>query len=530
MARRMTSYMTDNNYVDTSVQRGGIPGFSGCIEHTSIISQLIQEAKVNKKDLTVVWLDLANAYGTVPHMLIQQSLDHYHIPDHFKKVIRSYLSGIELRFTTSTFTTTWQKLQKGIVTGCTISVILFVMGMNMIIKSGERETRGPKTSTDIRQPPNRGFMDDLTITTDTHIQARWILKALEETVTWARMSFKPKKSRALIIRKGKRTHQVELKVQGEHGEVIPSIIDNPIKCVGKWYDDSLSDKNDIKRIEQQVSEGMRSIDKTGLPGKLKAWIYQHGLLPRISWPLMLYEITLTTVEKLERTINRHLRKWLGVPPSFTTVGLYSRTAKLQLPFTSLVEEFKVSKSRLVMTLKESRDHKVRTAGVQVRTGRKWSASKAVSEAESRLRHKDIVGTVAVGRQGLGTSKSVFWKNANTQERRSLVQREIKSREEENRQAKTVELESQGAWSRWDLEQRSLTWSDIWRYPQYQLQFLLRLVYDVLPTPSNLHRWKLSETPDCPLCGNRGTLQHVLSGCNIALTQGRFTWRHNQASL
>ena len=138
----------------------------------------------------------------------------------------------------------------------------------MIIKSEERETRGPKTSTDIRQPPNRGFMDDLTITTDTHDQARWVLKALEETVTWARMSFKPKKSRALIIRKEKRAHQVELKVQGE---VIPSIIDNPIKCLGKWYDDSLSDKNNIKRIEQQVSEGMRNIDKTGLPLKLKAW-------------------------------------------------------------------------------------------------------------------------------------------------------------------------------------------------------------------------------------------------------------------
>ncbi|CAC5377997.1 unnamed protein product [Mytilus coruscus] len=119
---------------------------------------------------------------------------------------------------------------------------------------------------------------------------------------------------------------------------------------------------------------------------------------------MLYEITLTTVEKLERTINKHLRKWLGVPPSFTTVGLYSRTAKLQLPLTSIVEEFKLSKTRLVMTLKESRDDKVRTAAVQVRTGRKWSASKAVSEAESRLRQKYIVGTVAVGRQSLVIEK------------------------------------------------------------------------------------------------------------------------------
>ena len=138
-ARRMTSYMTENRSVDTSVQKGGVPVFSGCVEHTSIISQLIHEAKVNRKDLTVVWLDLANAYGTIPHMLIEESLKLYHIPEHFRGIIRSYFGGISLRFTTNTFTTTWQKPQKGIVNECTISVILFVMGMNMIITAGERE-------------------------------------------------------------------------------------------------------------------------------------------------------------------------------------------------------------------------------------------------------------------------------------------------------------------------------------------------------------------------------------------------------
>ena len=44
-------------------------------------------------------------------------------------------------------------------------------------------------------------MDDLTITTQTHVQARWVLSALESTTSWARMKFKPKKSRSLIIKK-----------------------------------------------------------------------------------------------------------------------------------------------------------------------------------------------------------------------------------------------------------------------------------------------------------------------------------------
>ena len=73
-----------------------------------------------------------------------------------------------------------------------------------------------------------------------------------------------------------------------------------------------------------------------------------------------------------------------------------------------------------MTLRDSKDDKVRAAGVEVKTGGKCSASKAVTEAENRLKHKDIVGIVAVGRQGLGTSKGCYWKKANAQERRSMV--------------------------------------------------------------------------------------------------------------
>lgn len=42
-------------------------------------------------------------------------------------------------------------------------------------------------------------------------------------------------------------------------------------------------------------------------------------------------------------------------------------------------------------------------GAKVRTGRKWKAAEAVGPAESRLRHRVLVGTVARGRAGLSTS-------------------------------------------------------------------------------------------------------------------------------
>ena len=60
----------------------------------------------------------------------------------------------------------------------------------------------------------------------------------------------------------------------------------------------------------------------------------------------------------------------------------------------------------------------------------------------------------------------------------------------------------------------------------RLSFLVKAVYDLLPTPHNKHLW-FGEEEGCKLCGARGTLQHILTGCKVALCQGRYKWRHDQ---
>ena len=99
--------------------------------------------------------------------------------------------------------------------------------------------------------------------------------------------------------------------------------------------------------------------------------------------------------------------------------------------TSIVEEFKVAKGRMVVALKQSTDDLIRKAGIEIRTGRKWSASQAVSQAESRLRHKDIVGTTAVGRQGLGNTKPQRWTSSRNKERSQEWCQEMRLTKEED---------------------------------------------------------------------------------------------------
>ena len=56
------------------------------------------------------------------------------------------------------------------------------------------------------------------------------------------------------------------------------------------------------------------------------------------WLLTVYEVPMTCFEGVERKINKYLHKWLGIPPSFTLVGLYIRSGQLLLPLSSVVEE------------------------------------------------------------------------------------------------------------------------------------------------------------------------------------------------
>lgn len=49
------------------MQKGGFPGIgAGCLQHTGVVTQFLREAKENRGDLVVLWLDPANAYGSMP--------------------------------------------------------------------------------------------------------------------------------------------------------------------------------------------------------------------------------------------------------------------------------------------------------------------------------------------------------------------------------------------------------------------------------------------------------------------------------
>lgn len=52
------------------------------------------------------------------------------------------------------------------------------------------------------------------------------------------------------------------------------------------------------------------------------------------------------------------------------------------------------------------------------------------------------------------------------------------------------------------------------------------MHDFLLSPLILNRQE-SEDPSCLLCLGGALLKHILSGCKVNLSQGRFSWRTNK---
>ena len=174
----------------------------------------------------------------------------------------------------------------------------------------------------------------MTITTTSTIGTKWVLKGIEKRVTWARMSFNASNSRSLALKKGIAMEKEHFKLSGE---TIPTIQEKTFKSLGKRIDRSLRDTVAIQKTKDNLEKWLTQVDKSGLPGRFKAWVYQHAVLPKILWPLSIYEFTMAHIEQMERKINSHLQRWLGLPKCWSSAALYGNTTALHLSFRSLIE-------------------------------------------------------------------------------------------------------------------------------------------------------------------------------------------------
>lgn len=90
------------------MQKGVTPGMPDYLEHTGIVTQLIRVAHERKRVLVVLWLDLANAYGSITHKLVETVMNRHHVLSKIKDLILDSYNNFRLRVTCGPVISSWQ--------------------------------------------------------------------------------------------------------------------------------------------------------------------------------------------------------------------------------------------------------------------------------------------------------------------------------------------------------------------------------------------------------------------------------------
>ena len=350
-------HMISNNYLDSSIQKAFQPKVPGCIEHYSALSAAINEAINHHKALTVCWLDLANAFGSVHHDLIAFTLHHYHLPNQFIKLVENLYTDLVASVSTSTWSTDAIPLKIGVFQGDPLSSEIFNMVMNTYVDAIKPQipTLGYHFSNSNQTLGLLQYADDSCLVSNGPSSCNQFLRITEAWMKWS--GLKPAVNKCQCVSLESSSDHVVDPNLSLIGDKIPFVGREPVHFLGGTIQIPSSQQLAKDHIFLKISRLLSRVDATPITRKQKLRLYRLGICLRITWDLTISEFPLSWLEKnIDSLVTRYLKRWSGLarPADPSRLYLPQKNGGLGLSSVSMLyQKMQMSIASVLMT---SRDH------------------------------------------------------------------------------------------------------------------------------------------------------------------------------
>ena len=524
--QRLTSYLITNNLVDPSMQKAFLPGINGCIEHNIVMEEVIKSARKNKRTAHITFFDLEDAFGSVPHSLIMDTLKRNHLPDN----LCSYFSFFYANCKAVVETPSWRSQPfpfcRGVFQGDPLSPTVFLMVFNPVLlklknieeKCGYRLCSDGKTTSVITLP----YADDFCLITTDLRTHRKLISEIHNNINSMGMKLKPSKCRSLSIQAGI-SKDVPFHISDNR---IPSIRDEEQKFLGRLLFFSGKSEETFKLVYDTLKDALERIEASLVRSEYKLWILKNYLLPSKRFLLTVHTLPQSHLAKLDTFVDKFTKKWAGLPKSATNVVIHSQEA-LDIPSISAVytEAHNTSHARTRLQgdaiVNEVLDHTLNREAEYIR-------SQTTTMAEQVFRETIHLNTLDNTIPTYTGNRAKHLTHTFNTEIRTKVRDTTRTKIQESLTNHAESLQLQGSLLALAAKEKvDLVWkSSMFQLKSGTLKFMLNTCIDTLPTPANLKRWKYGASDKCKLCGNKGTTNHIMNCCSVMLKTDRYTWRHN----
>jgi hypothetical protein len=548
MLGMLDPFLTKNRYLNPAVNKGARPGVPGCLEHTWSAFEALKNAKKHKRLISILFTDLANAYGSLKHNLIQFALWWYHVPDWFAETAFHYYESLIVYVVTSDWSTCPFKYGTGVYQGCVVACTFFILAYQIMIDYVDTHGVLPFTfKTQDRASPSilqQAFVDDHTLFNCAPEGSQYNFELLLVALKWTRclvLSLTVGKCSSFALgdlrsKGGKSFGPFDPNIR--NGDVPVMFLDDaPHKYLGRANITGAPSTDTFSLVCEAFIQALETIDKLPLSGLSKVWFYQYPVIQRfLNWPFITSCFSVSRIQrKFEAPLVRYLKKWLNMNKPANPAILFLPKEHHGRGLTSPVDLYKSLQVSSLHQLSNSSDPLITSLIANAATevsqsqANSWKASSALSTAESTLDFNHAFGG-QTGKTGLGYQQILRQKSMQRQKRRrSEIVSLVRNEETNARIAQLRDLPLSGNFLRWEgLSSASPNLShQILFMSEAELKFLLNAQAQSLPSPGNLRRWGCNFNARCLLCSKpAATAKHTLSSCSTALRQGRYLWRHN----
>ena len=221
IAKRLTRWSIDVGILSPE-QKCARPT-EGCYEHTYILKSLVGQARRNKKKLSVAWLDIRIAFGSVPHVTILNTLRHIGVPTELTSLIMNAYTGATTTIKTPNGETRAIPIRAGVKQGCSLSPILFNLCIELILRRVKAAASKLKSGNCIHYGSALSclaYADDLVIVARSKEALQTLLDAASGAAHIVGFQFRPDKCASLSLTSTKQRATFvtteDFTIQGNH--------------------------------------------------------------------------------------------------------------------------------------------------------------------------------------------------------------------------------------------------------------------------------------------------------------------------
>ena len=294
---RIYSFVSKNNYIETNLQKGFWDGIPGTIEHTELLTYIINHSRRKQRDMVITLLDLKNAFGEVSHDLLRMTLKIHHVPEEIISLINEFYTDYHVSVGTKSFVTDPIAVERGVLQGDCLSPILFNLCFNTLLRTIDEERIrliGYYFNECLTPRHWFQFADDTAVITSSSEDNQLLLHVFSKWCTWSGLIVRVEKCKTFGVRKTKTTsiqYKPYLKICNE---MVPQVeINDRFKYLGKEFSYDMTTDFVEAELKEDMTSYLKTLDSLPLHPHHKVSVITKYIYSKLRWRLSIYSISET---------------------------------------------------------------------------------------------------------------------------------------------------------------------------------------------------------------------------------------------